>query len=748
MLPQEETRKLAAVMFADIEGYTALFQRNEKAAIKQVEDHREDLDAVTRKHNGEIIQFYGDGSVTTYDSVIDAVQSALDFQLVSAEHRIPVRIGIHMGDLVYKHGDIFGDVVNIASRIQSAGVPGSVLVSRKVVDELTNHPEIHFTRMGMYTLKNVRENFELFALTGRGLAIPPKPPEVARKYKVLNPLILIASILVVSLGYFLYKKLVIDRQFSFADERIIIPRFEDFTMDSTHHQIGDLASSQISNDLSGATEANIARYTSLLGYTNADAGALINNPALARKIGAKFVFQGAYGYKAASRDTLEFWVSIMDTRTENLLPVNIPHVYCGSDNYMDCIDEMTDYLKGYCKSKNENYFSIPNEKARVAYLKAQLNWADPDAPEDPKKYLIEAIQEAPYFLNPYYLLLDGLNNDGEYEHAKDTIQLIRQRFTEMSPRQESYLKYYEADLNGQNTAAFSYFMEEFRNDPEDPFLNTTGIVMAVEYLNDPLTALRFIKDIGLDNNDLGTCVYCRTRITMALQAYMDLSDQTNAKTMAEKLKPYAVKAGQLMRLIQYYIHNHDIPAVEALISNVTRNKPPETIASIRQYYCLMSAQYAILAGDPQTRDYFLASANEIGGTSQTWLTAKGRYLSGNLMEAERIYLALSKTTPTFIWYQAELGLIYAKTGNMQKARGIIELLKHLKTEYDYGLSEYLQARILAHLGDKKAAILQLGVALDEGIKFQAGTTFQHDPDLIVLNTEPEYVKLLGRNRRH
>lgn len=748
MLPQEETRKLAAVMFADIEGYTALFQRNEKAAIKQVEDHRVDLDAVTRQHNGEIIQFYGDGSVTTYESVIDAVQSALAFQLVSAEHRIPVRIGIHMGDLVYKHGDIFGDVVNIASRIQSAGVPGSVLVSRKVVDELTNHPEIHFTRLGMYALKNVREQIELFALTGRGLTIPPKPPEAIRKNKVLSPMMLIAILFAVSLGYFLYKKLVIDRQFNFADERIIIPRFEDYTMDSIHHQIGDLASSQISNDLSGSTEANVTRYTAMLGFTNADAGTLINNPALARKIGAKYIFQGAYSYKAASKDSLDFWVSIMDTRTENLLPVNIPHVYCSSDNYMDCINEMTDFLKGYWKSKNENYFSIPNEKARIAYLNAQRTWADPDAPEDPRKYLIEAIQEAPYFLNPYFLLLDGLNNEGEYDHAKDTIQLVRQRFTEMSPRQESYLKYYEADLNGKNTAAFNYFMEEHKNDPEDPFLNTTGIVMAVEYLNDPLSALAFINTMDTDSMDLANCVYCRTRITMAIQAYMDLSDKVNASKLAAHLSPYAVKAGQLMRLIQYNISIQDTLAIESLITNVTKRKTPEAIPATRQYYYLMSAQYALLAGNLKIKDHFLAKANFIGGNSLTWLTAKGQYLNGNFQNAEGMYKELLKSAPDFIWYQAELGLIYAKTGHQKKAVEIIEKLKSLKTEYDYGLSEYLQARILAHLGDHKGAIRQLGTALEEGIKFQAGTTFQHDPDLIVLNSEPDYIKLLGQNRRH
>ena len=93
MMPQTETRKLAAVMFVDIEGYTSLFQQNESAAIKQVNDHRKELEETTLKYNGNIIQFYGDGSATVFDSVIDAVRSATELQQKSIVARIPIRNG-------------------------------------------------------------------------------------------------------------------------------------------------------------------------------------------------------------------------------------------------------------------------------------------------------------------------------------------------------------------------------------------------------------------------------------------------------------------------------------------------------------------------------------------------------------------------------------------------------------------------------------------------------------------------------
>lgn len=98
--------------------------------------------------------------------------------------------------------------------------------------------------------------------------------------------------------------------------------------------------------------------------------------------------------------------------------------------------------------------------------------------------------------------------------------------------------------------------------------------------------------------------------------------------------------------------------------------------------------------------------------------------------------------------ERELGVIYAAQENNVKANEMISALGSLKVDYDYGQTPYLQGKIQAHLGNVEAALRYLRIAIDEGMKFEAGNGFQHDPDLMILNSNPEYQRLLVRNRQH
>ncbi len=136
-MPQKH--KLAAIMFTDIEGYTSLMQVNEARAIHLREAHRKIFVATTEKFGGEILQYYGDGTLSVFDSAIAAVECGIEMQLalrqysnsISEQTGIPVRIGIHSGDIIYSEEDIIGDSVNVASRIESLATTGSVLISDK-----------------------------------------------------------------------------------------------------------------------------------------------------------------------------------------------------------------------------------------------------------------------------------------------------------------------------------------------------------------------------------------------------------------------------------------------------------------------------------------------------------------------------------------------------------------------------------------------------------------------------------------
>jgi adenylate cyclase len=171
----EATRQLAAIMFTDMEGYTALMQKNEQAAIERRTRHREVFEKAMTDHSGKIIQYYGDGTLSIFSSAIHAVNAGVAMQLLFRNKpEVPLRIGIHIGDVTIDDSGVYGDGVNIASRIESFAVAGSVFISDKVFDEIKNQPQVNTASMGLFELKNVARPVEVFAITNQGLTVPQR----------------------------------------------------------------------------------------------------------------------------------------------------------------------------------------------------------------------------------------------------------------------------------------------------------------------------------------------------------------------------------------------------------------------------------------------------------------------------------------------------------------------------------------------------------------------------------------------
>jgi TolB-like protein/Tfp pilus assembly protein PilF len=166
-------RQLSAILFTDIEGYTAIMQQSEQKAMVMKDRHREVLEKEHKQFNGRIVQYYGDGTLSIFQSVIEAVECALSMQQQFRQlPQVPVRMGLHIGDIIVEDEHVFGDGINLASRIESLGTVGSVLISDKANDELHNHPEIKTISVGTYQLKNIKRPVEVFALNYEGLVKP------------------------------------------------------------------------------------------------------------------------------------------------------------------------------------------------------------------------------------------------------------------------------------------------------------------------------------------------------------------------------------------------------------------------------------------------------------------------------------------------------------------------------------------------------------------------------------------------
>lgn len=174
------TRQLAAVMFTDIVGYTAMMQEDEQNANRQKERHRRVLQEYAAKFDGSVLHYYGDGALTVFNSAYNAVMCGIAVQKRLSTPYLPLRIGIHTGDIAYNKEDAYGDAINIASRLESLAISGGILISRKVVDEIKNQRELKTKELGTFELKNVQHPISIYAISNEGINVP-SPREIKAK---------------------------------------------------------------------------------------------------------------------------------------------------------------------------------------------------------------------------------------------------------------------------------------------------------------------------------------------------------------------------------------------------------------------------------------------------------------------------------------------------------------------------------------------------------------------------------------
>ncbi len=171
----QQKRQLVAIMFTDIVGYTAIMQGDEQLAISMVKRHQEILEKYVDSHQGKVYQYYGDGSLSIFNSATDAVYCAMEIQLeFRNKPEVPLRVGIHIGEILIEQNRIFGDGVNLASRIESLGQAGTVMYSENVHQKIKNNRSLSSTSLGKFEFKNVAEPLEIFALANEGFPVPAR----------------------------------------------------------------------------------------------------------------------------------------------------------------------------------------------------------------------------------------------------------------------------------------------------------------------------------------------------------------------------------------------------------------------------------------------------------------------------------------------------------------------------------------------------------------------------------------------
>jgi class 3 adenylate cyclase/TolB-like protein/Tfp pilus assembly protein PilF len=313
----EQTRKLAAIVFTDIVGFTKLSAVNEPAALSLLEKQRELLKPIVEKNGGSWLKEIGDGLLLSFETTKDAVDCAIEIQNVVKEvQNLNLRIGIHQGEVVFQGSDVIGDDVNIAARIEPFAAPGGVAISGRVNASLERDPDFQTHYLGQPQLKGVSQTVKAYCITSHGLPktdmskVNAKLEPDGFKWDVKNTIGIAASMI----GLFMLINFMFLRV-GYADKdetpSIAILPFENKGAEADEYYAYGISSDLITD----VTGAGLIRVASMGDIEKLDYKNLENNE-LAKKLFVRYVAKGTL-WKMDS--IFQLSMEIFDTKSSKVV---------------------------------------------------------------------------------------------------------------------------------------------------------------------------------------------------------------------------------------------------------------------------------------------------------------------------------------------------------------------------------------------------------------------------------------------
>lgn len=287
-------RQLAAILFADIAGYTSLMQKDEAHASILLNEFQNNLEIEIPEHIGKIVNFYGDGALCVFESPQAAIRCAMLLQKKwQNEPQVPVRIGIHMGTVVFDENKVYGNSVNIASRIESMGVPGAVLFSDSIKTEIRNQADIQYTSLGKFSFKNVDEEMEVFAISNDGYVVPKKEAitgkfsEKTAKNKWLISIVSALAVMVVMA--MVWNNFFRGEAGQNSISTLAIMPFTNFGSDESNEFYSAGVHEDIINKLAGLKNLKVISRTSVMKYKDSEE----DLKSIGKRLGARYIVEGS-----------------------------------------------------------------------------------------------------------------------------------------------------------------------------------------------------------------------------------------------------------------------------------------------------------------------------------------------------------------------------------------------------------------------------------------------------------------------
>jgi adenylate cyclase len=263
----ESTRQLAAIMFTDIAGYTALMGTNEEGAFEVLLKNKEIHQAIITNFNGTLIKEMGDGMLLSFPLASEAVKCAVEIQKKCKEESIPLKIGIHEGEIVFAGEDVYGDGVNIASRLQEVVTEGCIAISEKVYSDIKNKAGINTKPIGIKKLKNVDDPVKVYEVFSEEATIESEQRAKGADYnKVHWRYIIFSGIFIITIAAYLSWYYFPDQPAIELDKSIAILPFGNASTEEENQYFVDGMMEDIRNKLSKIDDLRVISKTSAEKY--------------------------------------------------------------------------------------------------------------------------------------------------------------------------------------------------------------------------------------------------------------------------------------------------------------------------------------------------------------------------------------------------------------------------------------------------------------------------------------------------
>jgi len=516
---QKSSRRLAAILFVDISGYTALMQKDEAAAAVILRKFQGEIESKVKDFSGHIANEMGDGMLCVFDAPNDAVRCAMKLKVVFEEEPVvPVRLGVHSGTVVFDGGKVYGDSINVAARIESMGVIGAVLISDSIRRNIKNQADLEVTSLGSFDFKNVDEPMEVFAISNEGFVVPDrkdlKGKFAPKSGKILSKRTLLLSLLVLGI-LLLFTDKVRDQienitglsisssemtaEDNIKTKRVAVLPFDDQTNSEDLAQFGLWASDHLASNLMKLEDVKVASYNNVQKNISLASIGNLTNSNFARATGAEVVVQGRYYLEG---ENLIVYATLVNGASGDLL-YTFDGIEGNRKDLRKVLEEVTQRIIGFWEVNEIKKFDKrpPRYDAYLHYKKGnELRFKDPPKSEE---HYLKALELDSTFYKVYFKLF-WLYAQTNLDRSLDSLdQIVTQYEMELNPWEKARLDAQRAALNLDRIEWVRANYELYKIDPFDGASKNQAAYSQLYSANNPKKAIEIIISNNPNHNKVG-----------------------------------------------------------------------------------------------------------------------------------------------------------------------------------------------------------------------------------------------------